>query len=67
MAFVPVAAPDEGARKVERHQLDLLLDLSGAPGYWVNLNSPRGYLAERLLLGAYAGPSEGQAPRSGAP
>ena len=49
--------------KVERHQLDLLLDLSERPGYWVNLYSPRGYLAERLLLGACAGPPQRQAPQ----
>jgi ABC-type multidrug transport system permease subunit len=63
VAWVPVADPAEGLAKVERHQLDLLLDLSAAPGYWVNLESPRGYLAERLLLGAYAGPPEGQTPQ----
>ena len=62
VAWVQVADPDAGVAKVERHQLDLLLDLRGATGYWVNLNSPRGYLAERLLLGAYAGPPEGQTP-----
>jgi len=31
-----------------------LVDLRGPPAYWVNLNSAKGYLAERLLLGAYA-------------
>jgi len=40
--------------KVERHQIDLLLDLRGGPDYWVNTHSPKGDLAERLLLGAYA-------------
>jgi ABC-2 type transport system permease protein len=63
VTFVPVAEQAVGVLKVERHQLDLLLDLSGAPGYWVNLNSPRGYLAERLLLGAYAAPPEGETPQ----
>jgi ABC-type multidrug transport system permease subunit len=47
--------------KVERHQLDLLLDLRGNPGYWVNVHSPTGYLAERLVLGAYA--EKGVAPQ----
>jgi len=56
-------APAEGLAKVERHQRDLLLDLSGPPGYWVNLNASRGNLAERLLLGAYAGSPEGQIPQ----
>ncbi len=42
-------------RKVERHQADLLLDLRGAPRYWVNEDSPKGYLAEKLLLQAAGG------------
>ncbi len=50
-------APDAAITKVERHQLDLLVDLRGSPAYWVNLNSAKGYLAERLLLGAYAPPA----------
>ncbi len=37
-------------RKVERHQVDLLLDLRAAPRYWINEDSPKGYLAEKLLL-----------------
>ncbi|MEY6431497.1 ABC transporter permease [Thioalkalicoccus limnaeus] len=52
VSFVPVADPSAGQLKVERHQLDLLLDLRAAPVYWVNVNSAKGYLAERLLLGA---------------
>ncbi len=63
VTFVPMADPSAAILKVERHQLDLLLDLSGVPGYWVNLNSPRGYLAERLLLGAYAAPIQDQTPQ----
>jgi ABC-2 type transport system permease protein len=63
VTFVPVLERAAGILKVERHQLDLLLDLSGDHSYWVNLGSPRGYLAERLLLGAYAAPSSGQAPQ----
>ena len=50
VAFIPVTDPDAAVAKVERHQLDLLLDLRGAPVYWINLNSARGYLSERLLL-----------------
>jgi ABC-type multidrug transport system permease subunit len=48
---VDVADLDVAVRKVERHQLDLLLDLRGAPAYWVNPASPNGYLVERLLVG----------------
>ncbi|MGH8244287.1 MAG: ABC transporter permease, partial [Steroidobacteraceae bacterium] len=42
-------------RKVERHQVDLLLDLRAAPRYWINEDSPKGYLAEKLLLESAAG------------
>lgn len=54
--FVPLTDLEVAITKVDRHQLDLLLDLRPAPiAYWVNLESPRGYLAERLLLGAERG------------
>ncbi len=50
--FYAVGAADIDAtvRKVERHQADLLLDLRGSPRYWINEDSPKGYLAEKLLL-----------------
>jgi ABC-2 type transport system permease protein len=55
--FVRIDAGEiEGAiRKVERHQVDLLLDLRAAPRYWINEDSPKGYLAEKLLLESAAG------------
>jgi len=51
-----VAMHDESAafRKVERHQVDLLVQLDDARRYWVNPESPQGYFAERLLLQADA-------------
>lgn len=52
--FIPLSAPESAITKVERHQLDLLFDVRGAPAYWVNADSPAGYLAERLLLGTYS-------------
>lgn len=47
-----VAMPDraDAVNKVARHQLDLLLDVRGTPRYWVNEDSPKGYIAEKLLL-----------------
>jgi len=42
-------------RKVERHQVDLLVDLRAAPRYWINEDSPKGYLAEKLLLESASG------------
>jgi ABC-type multidrug transport system permease subunit len=55
--FVGIEPADLEAtvRKVERHQVDLLLDLRAAPRYWVNEDSPKGYLAEKLLLESAAG------------
>jgi ABC-2 type transport system permease protein len=54
----------ETVRKVERHQVDLLLDLRSAPRYWINEDSPKGYLAERLLL-ASGGEAAARQPVSG--
>ncbi|HEU4623321.1 MAG TPA: ABC transporter permease [Steroidobacteraceae bacterium] len=49
-----VAMPDERAaiHKVARNDLDLLLDLRKPVRYWVNPNSPKGYIVEKLLLQA---------------
>ena len=47
--FVPVDDEDAGFRKVERHQLDLLVSFDDPPRYWINPDSPRGYFAERIL------------------
>ena len=56
--FVPLADPSSAISKVERHQIDLLIDPNEGPEgdtrYWVNEHSARGYLAERLLQSAYA-------------
>ena len=51
--FLPLAQPEPAIPKVERHRLDLLVDLRlDPPSYWVNTDSPKGYLAERLLIGS---------------
>jgi ABC-type multidrug transport system permease subunit len=47
---VRAAELDGAIRRVERHEADLLLDLRGGTRYWVNTDSPKGYLAEKLLL-----------------
>jgi ABC-2 type transport system permease protein len=51
--FIPIDDLNSAVRKVERHQLDLLLDPRSPPRYWVNLHSAKGYLAEQLLRAAY--------------
>ncbi len=48
--FVAYSDIDTAMRKVARHQLDLLVDFSGTPKYWVNPESPKGYFAEIALL-----------------
>jgi ABC-type multidrug transport system permease subunit len=53
--FVPIAGQSEGIQKVTHQQIDLLLDLHGTPRYWVNTDSPKGYITEKLLLAAAAG------------
>ncbi len=46
--FVPVAHLKMATTKVQRHQLDLLLDFEHGD-YWINNESPRGYILERVL------------------
>jgi ABC-type multidrug transport system permease subunit len=53
--FLPVAEQSEGLQKVTHQRIDLLLDLRGTPRYWVNTDSPKGYLVERLLLASDPG------------
>ncbi len=49
--FIPLeaAARQSAIHKVQRHQLDMLLDIS-AQRYWVNDSSPSGYVLEKMLL-----------------
>lgn len=48
--FVPVTDRADAIRKVGRHQLDLLMDPQAPVHYWVNNDSPKGYIVEKLLL-----------------
>src|SRR5580765_2579160 len=49
-----VAEPYEpgGLYKVTHQQIDLLLSLGPPLRYWVNTDSPKGYIVEKLLLAA---------------
>ena len=49
--FIPVQGLAAATVKVQRHQLDMLLDLHGER-YWVNDSSAKGYVLEALLAGA---------------
>lgn len=54
LQWVPMDDLPKAIAKVERHQLDMLLDVqSGA--YWINDSSPKGYMLERVLQGTDGG------------
>jgi ABC-type multidrug transport system permease subunit len=50
--FISLPRQDEALRKLTHQQLDLLLELRSPGRYWVNTDSPRGYIVEKLLLAA---------------
>ena len=58
--FIPVTELNAAIIKVERHQLDMLLDLA-ARRYWINDSSPKGYILEQLLRGTSSGEFSKQA------
>ncbi len=64
--FITVADETLAIRKVTRHQLDMLLDPTGKRAYWVNTDSPKGYILEKMLLGSGGTPLS-RAPVSGEP
>jgi ABC-2 type transport system permease protein len=53
--FVPVRDEAAGLYRVRHQQIDLLLDLNGPVRYWVNTDSPKGYIVEKLLIAADPG------------
>ncbi|MHB8812352.1 MAG: ABC transporter permease [Steroidobacteraceae bacterium] len=65
--FVAIHDETAGLYKVTHQSIDLLLDLDGGARYWVNTDSPKGYIVEKLLLAADPGarrqPVTGQAVR----
>ena len=56
--FIPFQDPDKAIDRVEHFQLDMLVDLRSGKRYWINANSPNGYMLERVLRGE--GPTEYQ-------
>jgi ABC-type multidrug transport system permease subunit len=46
--FIPVSDIPAAVTKVERHQLDMLMDLA-EERYWINGGSAKGYVLEKLL------------------
>jgi ABC-2 type transport system permease protein len=53
--FVPVADARSALGKLTHQQIDLLVDFGTATRYWVNTDSPKGYIVEKLLLAAEPG------------
>jgi ABC-type multidrug transport system permease subunit len=47
--FIEIDNVDNAILKVQRHQLDMLIDSSSGQ-YWINDESPNGYLVEKILL-----------------
>ena len=62
--FVPEPQLAQALQKLTHQQIDLLLDVGAAPRYWVNTDSPKGYVVEKLLLAA--DPTAARQPVSGA-
>ncbi len=52
--FVPYADVDDALVKVERHQLDLLIDPGPPARYWINPDAAKGYFLEFALLQSVA-------------
>ncbi len=53
--FIDIADLEKTKIKIQRHQLDLLID-TNSKQYWINNESPNGYLVEKILLSAMMEP-----------
>jgi ABC transporter DrrB family efflux protein len=53
--FIPEPGEAPALQKLTHQQIDLLVDLRDPPRYWVNTDSPKGYIVEKLLLAAAPG------------
>jgi ABC-2 type transport system permease protein len=62
--FVALPQQAQAVQKLTHQQVDLLVDLEAPPRYWVNTDSPKGYIVEKLLLAAE--PAARRQPVSGA-
>lgn len=53
--FIPMADVQAGLHALRHQRIDLLFAPDHPPRYWVNTDSPKGYITERLLLAADPG------------
>jgi len=56
--IISVSDIDVAIDKVKHHQLDMLIDVSKNNLYWINSDSPSGYMIERILWGTSQDHSE---------
>lgn len=60
---LPASDREAAVARVGRHRLDMLLDLGAQPRYWINPESPKGYVLERVLIAAGGPPvARGEVP-----
>lgn len=57
--FIDITEPEQAKVKVQRHQLDMLIDTVNRR-YWINNESPSGYLVEKVMLATLTIPLEKQ-------
>ncbi len=57
--FIDVTDKESAKVKVQRHQLDMLID-PAISAYWINNESPNGYLVEKVMLATIPQPLQKQ-------
>ena len=57
--FIHITDLEQAKVKVQRHQLDMLIDAANHR-YWINNESPNGYLVEKVMLATLTMPLEKQ-------
>lgn len=65
--FVEFPSAESASERLRHHQIDLLVKPGRPLEYWINESSPKGYLAEKILLGTDAGRPAPRGTVSGRP
>lgn len=61
--FIPVTDLDKAINKVRHHQIDMVINTRENNIYWINTQSPNGYLIERLMWSSRSNNDTQQAKR----